>query len=143
MRRRLLAALVLPAVAVAAVLILAQSPASAGSPHFVGTPTVTRSDDSLTVTGKEAGLGNEAQVHVVLTADVACVNPGSNEPKAENKGATVSEGDFPVQNGKADFTLTGTGVTDPSCTPPMTLRYSNVVVTDTTNDISVTVPGVF
>jgi hypothetical protein len=34
-----------------------------------------------------------------------------------------------VQNGKALFSVTGTGTTDPDCSPPMTLRYSNVVVT--------------
>jgi hypothetical protein len=60
---------------------------------------------------------------------VACVNPGNNEPKAENKGATIAEGTFPVQNGKANFSVTGTGTTSPDCSPPMTLRYSNVVVT--------------
>jgi hypothetical protein len=60
---------------------------------------------------------------------VACINPGNNEPKAENTHATIAEGTFPVQNGKALFSVTGTGTTDPDCAPPMTLRYSNVVVT--------------
>ena len=104
-------------------------PAWAGSAHFVGTPTITRSGDALTVSGKVAGLGNETQINVAVTADVACVNPGNNEPKAENKGATIAEGTFPVQNGKALFSVTGTGTTSPDCSPPMTLRYSNVVVT--------------
>jgi hypothetical protein len=101
----------------------------AGSPHFVGTPTITRSGDALTVSGKVAGLGAETQINVAVTADVACVNPGSNLPKAENKGATIAQGTFPVQNGKAIFSVTGTGTTSPDCSPPMTLRYSNVVVT--------------
>ncbi len=104
-------------------------PAWAGSPHFVGSPTITRSGDALTVTGKVAGLGDETQINVAVTADVACVNPGNNLPKAENKGSTIAEGTFPVQNGKALFSVTGTGVTDPDCAPPMTLRYSNVAVT--------------
>jgi hypothetical protein len=116
--------------------------ALAGSPHFVGTPTVTRDGDTLTVTGKIAGLGNEDQVHVVLSADVQCVNPGNNEPQAENMGAVIAEGDFPVQSGKALFTLSGVGTTDPACSPPMTLRYSNVIVTDETSGISVAIPGV-
>ena len=85
-------------------------------------------DDALTVSGKVAGLGDETQINVSVTADVACINPGNNEPKAENKGATIA-GDFPVQNGKDLFSVTGTGTTDPDCSPPMTLRYSNVVVT--------------
>ena len=42
--------------------------AFAGSPHFVGDITVTRSGSTLTVSGKEAGLGNEDQVHIVVTA---------------------------------------------------------------------------
>ena len=103
--------------------------AFAGSPHFVGTPTISRDGDALTVSGKVAGLGDETQINVALTADVACINPGNNEPRAENKHATIAEGTFPVQNGKALFSVTGTGTTDPDCAPPMTLRYSNVVVT--------------
>jgi hypothetical protein len=51
-------------------------------------PTITRSCDALTVAGKVAGLGDETQINVAVTADVACVNPGNNEPKAENKGDT-------------------------------------------------------
>ena len=34
-----------------------------------------------------------------------------------------------MQNGKALFSVTGTGETSPDCSPPMTLVYSNVVVT--------------
>ncbi len=123
--RRLIIATML-ALAMAA---LAALPAWAGSPHFVGTPTITRSGDALTVAGKVAGLGDETQINVALTADVACINPGNNQPKAENKGATIAEGTFPVQNGKANFSVTGVGTTSPDCSPPMTLRYSNVVVT--------------
>jgi hypothetical protein len=126
-----------------AVLVLTAAPALAGNPHFVGAVTVTRSGDTLTASGKIAGLGDEAQVHVVLAADVQCVNPGNNEPQAENKGAVIAEGDFPVQNGKALFTLSGVGVTDPACSPPMTLVYRNVVVTDETSGISVAVAGSF
>ena len=111
------------------VLGLTAEAALAGSPHFVGTPKITRSGDAITVSGKVAGLGNETQINVAVTADVACVNPGNNLPKAENKGATIAEGTFPVQNGKALFSVTGTGTTSPDCSPPMTLRYSNVVVT--------------
>jgi hypothetical protein len=121
-------------------------PASAGSPHFVGTPTVARDGDSLTVAGKVAGLGNETQIHVVVTADVQCVNPGSNEPQAENKGAVIAEGTFPVQNGKALFSVSGTGTTDPACSPPMTLVYRNVVVTVTGasfDPLSFSFPGSF
>ena len=36
----------------------------AGNPHFISV-TATRSGDTLTVSGKEVGLGNETQVHIV------------------------------------------------------------------------------
>lgn len=122
--RRLIVALAVPLL-----LGLTASSAWAGSPHFVGTPTITRSGDAITISGKVAGLGDETQITVTVNADVACVNPGNNLPKAENKGATIAEGTFPVQNGKALFSVTGVGTTSPDCSPPMTLRYSNVVVT--------------
>ena len=124
MRRVMLVAVLALATAAVAVPV-----AFAGSPHFVGTPTITRSGDAITVSGKVAGLGDETQINVAVTADVACINPGNNQPKAENKGATIAEGTFPVQNGKANFSVTWTGTTSPDCSPPMTLRYSNVVVT--------------
>jgi hypothetical protein len=138
MRKRVIAVLGL-----AGALMLSALPAYAGSPHFVGDPVATRTGDTLTVTGKLAGLGNEEQVHVVLVADVQCVNPGNNEPQAENKDAVIAEGDFPVQNGKTNFTLSGVGTTDPACSPPMTLVYQNVVVTDTTHNLSFTFSGTF
>jgi hypothetical protein len=118
--------------------------ALAGSPHFVdGTVSATRTDDSLTVSGKEAGLGDEAQVHIVVTATALCINGGGNHPQAVNKEDLSSAGDFPVQNGKADFSLTLTATFQPSCSPPMTVEFTNVTVTDTTNNISTTLPGTY
>ena len=118
--------------------------AYAGSPHFVSnTVSVSRTDNSLTVSGKEAGLGDEAQVHIVVTATAACINPGQHHPKAANKQSVSAAGDFPVQNGKADFTLTVTATFQPNCSPPMTVVFSNVTVTDTTSGISKSFPGTF
>src|SRR6266568_2206131 len=106
-------------------------PVYAGSPHFVDDQTsVTTSGNTITATGKIAGLGDEAQIHVVLTADAQCVNPGSNDPQAANKTSVSVAGDFPVQNGKAYFTLHTTATFQPPCVPPMTVRWSNAVVTD-------------
>jgi phage tail sheath gpL-like len=124
-----LAALALAAVAVAA------PPAIAGSPHFVSV-TATRTDDSVVVSGKEAGLGNETQVHIEVTATAECINGGGKHPKAVNKESVAAAGDFPVQNGKAEFSLTLTASFEPSCSPPMTVRFSNVVVSDTEHGIS-------
>jgi hypothetical protein len=109
----------------------------AGSPHFVSnTVTATRTDNSLIVSGKEAGLGDEAQVHIVVTATAVCINGGGNHPKAVNKESVSAEGTFPVQNGKANFSLTLTATFSPPCSPPMTVEFRNVTVTDTTNGIS-------
>ena len=127
----LLGALVLAAAALAVPVALA------GSPHFVdSTVTATRSGDSLVVSGKEAGLGDEAQVHIVVSATALCINNGGHHPKAVNKESVSSEGTFPVQNGKANFSLTLTATFQPDCTPPMTVEFTNITVTDTTNGIS-------
>ena len=116
---------------------LSMPAAFAGSPHFVAnTVTASRSGDSITVSGKEAGLGDESQVHIVVNATAACINPGDHHPKAANKQSVSTSGDFPVQNGKAEFSLTLTATFQPSCSPPMTVVYTNVTVTDTTNGIS-------
>jgi hypothetical protein len=141
--RRILTTLALTA----GLLAAAAAPAWAGSPHFVGDPTISRTGDALTVTFKAAGLGNETQINATLTADVQCVNPGNNEPQAENKGDVVASKDFPVQNGKSLGSLTGTGTTDPDCSPPMRLSYRNVVLTVSGDsfdpDLVFTFPGTF
>jgi hypothetical protein len=118
--------------------------AFAGSPHFVSdTVTVSRSGNTLTVSGKEAGLGDEAQVHIVVTATAACINPGDKHPKAANKESVSAEGTFPVQNGKANFSLSLTATFQPNCSPPMTVVFTDVTVADTTNGISRTFSGTF
>jgi hypothetical protein len=108
--------------------------ALAGKAHFVGDPTVTRTDNSITVEGKVAGLGNVPQIDVQVTGTAQCVNPGSNKPKAANKQDISAGGQFPVQNGKADFSVTATATFQPSCSPPMTVEFSNVTVTVTAAD---------
>jgi hypothetical protein len=42
-----------------------------------------------------------------------------------------------------DFSLTLTAVFQPPCSPPMTVEFTNVSVTDTTNGISVKLSGTF
>jgi len=114
----------------------------AGNPHFISVDA-TRSGNTLTVSGKEAGLGNESQVHIVITATASCINPGDKHPRAANKVSVSAEGDFPVQNGKALFSLTLTPSFQPECSPPMTVVFTDVVVTDVTSGISKSFPGTF
>ena len=124
--------------------VVAVAPAWAGSPHFVDDSiTATRTGDSLTVSGKEAGLGDEAQVDIQVTATALCINGGGNHPKAVNKESVSAEGQFPVQNGKANFSLTLTAVFSPPCSPPMTVSFTDVTVTDLTNGITTKLPGTF
>jgi hypothetical protein len=140
-KRRTLAVL---ALAFGFLALAPATPALAGAPHFVDdTVTAVRSGDVLTVSGKEAGLGDEPQVHIVVTATAACVNPGGNEPSAANKHTVIAEGDFLVQNGMALFSLTLVADFQPPCSPPMAVRFGDVVVTDTTSGITLTLPGTF
>ena len=111
--------------------------ALAGSPHFVSnTVSATRTGSTLLIQGKEAGLGNEERVNIVVTATAECINKGEKHPKAANKESISEEGTFPVQNGKADFELTLTASFKPECSPPMTVVFSGVTVADVTNGIS-------
>lgn len=134
---RKLVRILLGALMVAVVINIA-APAFAGSPHFIKTTlsaTVSADGSTLYVSGKEAGLGDEDQVHIVATATAECINGGGNHPKAVNKASFSAAGDFPVQNGKAEFSLTLTASFQPSCSPPMTVRWSDVTVEDTTNGV--------
>lgn len=110
------------------------SVATAGNPHFIDL-TVTREGNTLVVSGKETGLGNETQVHIVVTATAACINPGTQRPRAANKTDVSAEGTFPVQNGKAEFSLTLTPSFQPDCTPPMTVVFTDVRVCDASHNI--------
>jgi hypothetical protein len=130
------------AIVAALTLMLGSQAAFAGSPHFV-TADASRSDNTLTVTFKEAGLGNEPQVHVVLSADALCINPGSRHPKAANKESVQAAGDFPVQNGKAEGTLSVTATFQPECSPPMTVQFTNVTLVDETSGATANIPGTF
>jgi hypothetical protein len=129
-------------VAILMALTLGAQVASAGNPHFVRV-SAERQGDSLVVSFKEAGLGNEDQVHIVVSATAACVNRGGNKPSAENKQSVSAAGDFPVQNGRAQGTLTLTPTFQPRCSPPMTIEFTNVTITDETSGISRNLTGTF
>jgi hypothetical protein len=133
MQRRILSLLV----GIAFVGVLAATGVWAGSPHFVSC-SVSTSGNTLTADGKEAGLGDEDQIHVVLSATALCINNGGNHPRAVNKTSVSAEEDVPVQNGKAIFSIDVTATFQPECTPPMTVEFTNITVTDVTNNITCT-----
>jgi len=120
--------------AMLAVVLATTLVAAVSNAHFVGTPTLTSSGTTATASGKVAGLGNVEQIHVTVSGDAACINPGSKHPKAANKESFSAEGDFPVQNGKANFSISLTATFQPDCTPPMTVVWSNLSVTVTADD---------
>lgn len=126
--------------AVAAAVVVGAPNAWAGSPHFVSL-TASRSGTSVQVNFKEAGLGSEPQVHVVVNATAACINGGGKHPQAVNKQTVTSAADFPVQNGRAQGSLALTASFDPPCSPPMTIRFSDINVVDTTSGATAKLSG--
>lgn len=123
--------------AIFVVVVGYSSTAYAGNPHFVGVHSSV-SGSTLTVSGKEAGLGDETQVHIVLTATAECVNGGGRHPHAANKTSVSTEGDFPVQNGQATFSLSATASFQPDCSPPMSVVFSSITLTDVNHGVSIT-----
>jgi hypothetical protein len=118
--------------------LLPTSVALAGNPHFVSVsaPQLSgASNETVTMSAKEAGLGDEAQIVAVLSGDAQCVNPGGNEPQAANKQSFSTSSVIPVQNGKADYLISLTAMFQPHCSPPMSVVWSNLVLTDTTNGL--------
>jgi len=119
------------------VLMLATTAAWAGSPHFVGTPTFSISGNTATVHAKEAGLGDEDQIVATLSGTAACINNGGHHPKAVNKTSFSTSSTEPVQNGQAVYDLTATATFSPDCSPPMTVSFTSLTLTDETNNLSV------
>jgi hypothetical protein len=108
--------------------------AAVSNAHFVGVPQISVIDDTVTAVAKVAGLGNVTQIHAVLSGDAACINRGSNHPQAGNKASFSAEGDFPVQNGKALVFLALEATFQPPCNPPMSVVWSNIVLTVSADD---------
>ncbi len=116
-------------IAVVTALALTVSIVAAGNAHFVGSPQFSSSGSTATLTGKVAGLGNISQIHVEVEAEAACVNRGNKKPSAENKQTVEGETNAPVQNGKANFTVTLSANFQPSCSPPMTVEWTLISIT--------------
>lgn len=131
----------------------------ADNPHFVSA-SATRSGNNLVVSFKEAGLGTNQQITIQVsafaTATYECINGGGNHPKASNKETVSStettSGTFNSgKNGtvNSSLTISPPGPGNFSCPSgqtlvgPIDVSYTNVTVTDTTNDVSTSVPGTF
>jgi hypothetical protein len=108
--------------------------AATSNAHFVGTPQFSISGNTVTASGKVAGLGQVDVITVTVSGEAACINPGSKHPKAANKESFSAEADVPVQNGKANFSIPLTATFQPDCTPPMTVAWSNLSIVVTAAD---------
>jgi hypothetical protein len=127
------------------------------SPHFVNASAVLNGIN-LVVSFKEAGLGtNELityEANADATATYVCVNRGGANPSASNKttvsGPVSATGTFSSgKNGQVTASLTlSPPPSDITCPPGQSLEvaevlYTNVSITDTTNEIPEDIPGTF
>jgi hypothetical protein len=154
MRKRILST----AVVALALVGLMSTAALAQSPHFIRATGTLNNLGTLTVSFKEAGLGTNQNINYVLSADATatyvCVNRGGANPSAQNKttvaGPVSATGTFSSgKNGQVTASLTvSPPPSDISCPPGQSLElaqvsYTNVVLTDTTNNVSITIGGTF
>jgi hypothetical protein len=138
-----------------AMLALAVPVALADSPHFIRATGALNAGGSLTVNFKEAGLGTNQNIDYALTADgtaiYVCVNRGGANPSASNKtavaGPVIATGTFSSgKNGQVTASLTvQPPFEDIGCPPGQSqelasVTYTNVVLTDTTNNVSISLP---
>jgi hypothetical protein len=139
-------------------LLATVSPAYADSPHFVRA-TASLSGANLAVSFKEAGLGTNQLINYTASADATatyvCVNRGGGNPSASNKttvsGPVSATGTFNSgKNGQvtASLTLTPPGPGNFSCPSGQSreiaqVTYTNVAITDTTNNVTEPIPGTF
>ena len=127
--------------------------AFAASAHFVRGPTasINSTTGDVTVTWKEAGLGDTASVNYVASATAAaryqCVNRGGKCPAAANKQDVLSNvsasGTF--QSGK-NGSINGSLIFEPpegtlNCPGGQVLKtvsvsYTNISLADTTNGVA-------
>jgi hypothetical protein len=140
-------------------VVLAAVPALAQNEHFIrASGSVNNTTGALTVSFKEAGLGTNQLINYTLTADATatyvCVNRGGGNPSAQNKttvsGPVTASGTFSSgKNGQVTESLTA-GPPGPgsfSCPPGQSreiaqVSYTNIVLTDTRNNVAITVADI-
>jgi hypothetical protein len=145
---------ILLATATFVALFALAAPAFAAAPQFHAASSSVNDAGALVVSFDERGLGN-ANVNYTLTADAtalyACLNKGGNHPQAANKesfeGQVAGGGSFEPKNGRVVASLTAGPLQAPQFTCPSgqqrvlaAVTYTNIVLTDTTNNVSTSVP---
>jgi hypothetical protein len=103
------------ALAAVGIVTVAASVAVAANVHFIGEPTLAVSpDNTITVAGKLAGLGNKditITVEAVGTANVTLFNPAGHPAPGQNKVPVRSLGEITIskdeiKNGNVEFAVT-------------------------------------
>jgi hypothetical protein len=128
--------------------------ASAAAPKFHSTDSAVNNAGALVASWDERGLGN-TNIDYTLTADAeavfACINGGGKHPQAANKETINAEvsanGSFEPKNGRVQASLTAGPPSAGAFTCPSGQRlvlasvsYTNIVLTDTTNGVTATLP---
>jgi len=123
MRKPLRLSILAAALALSALLVMA-SVASAASPHYIKDPTITFGENSLTVSWKAAGLGNEdptadfqltGSVNLTSQCFTKSGNPVQGVPKQETVDVNAT-GTFDVRNGQVTGSLTVKPLSTLTCT---------------------------
>lgn len=145
--------IILLATALVAAMAFAAS-ASADAPKFHSATSAVNNAGALVASWDERGLGN-TNIDYTLTADAsavyACINGGGNHPQAANKETVNSEvsaaGSFEPKNGRVQASLSAGPPSAGAFSCPKGQRlvlasvsYTNIVLTDTTNGVSTSVP---
>jgi hypothetical protein len=141
-------------VVASAVMGLAVSQALADAPKFFSANSSVSNDGELVVTFDERGLGNE-NVDYTVTADAdatyACINNGGKNPSAANKrsveASVEANESFEPRNGRVAGRITAGPPSAGTFSCPggqhlelLSVTYDHIVLTDTTNDVSTSVP---
>lgn len=149
--------LALAVIGVAALTFGTAAASATSGAHFFTTNASINDNGALVVSWDEAGVG-QATVDYTISADgtatYACINGGSNHPKAANKatvnGPVSAGGTFPrTKNGRVVGSLSAgpPSAGSFSCPSGQTLvlasvSYTNIVLTDTTNNVTVSLADV-
>jgi hypothetical protein len=143
MLRRILFIILAPAMLLVPVLFA--SAAQAQSPHFVGTPSCTKSvSTGLTCSGKAAGLGNGPTAAFLtagsVTANYVCHNKGGNVAPGQpvvTQNVTGPTQNITPRNGQITFSPTIPPPTPPSAATECPNGNWTVVLTSLTyNDVT-------
>lgn len=148
--------LAMPAAALAIAALAVPSAAQAGSAKFASASASVAANGALVASFDERGLGNE-NVDYLLTAHAeatfGCINGGAKHPQAANKETISAEvsaaASIEPKNGRVVASIKTTAPTPDGFSCPSGQKlvfggvsYSDIVLSDTTNGSSVSLPDV-